>query len=220
MGCGLVSKLAAEAQVLVLGPEVHLFGVLLADLADLVHGVGGKAVVLHRVVHDGGELVADAVQVGRAERQAVAGPQLHQLVFPGDDVRRDDLVDGLGLEIGQDFRLYHRGLGVPGASAQARGDVLPVDSVEVREGHGRRPLDTQQELVLPLSGGALAGETAFGLLALLALPVAVPALHVIGASGFVLANRHFDLPCLPRARPCCWHRGPPRRRSAPRRSSG
>ncbi|KRN56209.1 hypothetical protein IV72_GL000345 [Atopobium minutum] len=220
VGRGLVAQLAAETQVLVLGPEVHLVGVLLADLADLPHGVGCQAVVPHGVVHDGGELVADAVQIGRAERQAVAGSQFHQLVFPGDDVRRGDLVDGLGLEVGQDLRLDHRGLGVPGASAQARGDVLPVDPVEVGEGHGRRPLDAQQEIVLPPSGGALAGEAALGLLALLALPVAVPALHVIGAPGFVLANRHFGLPFQPRPRPCCRHRGPPRRRSAPRRSCG
>lgn len=220
MGRGLVAQLAAEAEVLLLSPEVHLVGVLLANLADLLHGVGCQAVVPHGMVHDGGELVADAVQVGRAERQSVAGPQLHQLVFPGDDVRRGDLVDGLGLEVGQNLRLDHRGLCVPSASAQARGDVLSVDPVEVSEGHGRRSLDAQQEIVLPSSGGALAGEAALGLLALLALPVAVPALHVIGAPGFILANRHFGLPFPPQARLCCRHRGLPRRRSAPRRSCG
>ena len=91
----LVHDLAAEAQVLFLCPEAHLFGLLASDLANLHHRVRVEPVVAHRMIEHGGELVADRVQIGLRLFKHIARPHGLELIFPIENVERGDLIQAL-----------------------------------------------------------------------------------------------------------------------------
>lgn len=153
------------------------------------------------MVEHGGKLVADAAQIRVAVVEAVGGALVLDGVLPAEDVQRRDLRELLLAQIGKNLRLDHVRLVELGGVTQFLVHVLAVEVIEGVKGHIRRSLHLAKEVNLPCVGRLLGLEAALGLLAALPRPILVPALDVVGAANWILANgQRYHRPCRSSAR--------------------
>ena len=182
--------LSRIAPALVLCPEVHFTGFLLAHGAGLLAGVLLQLVVPDGVVEDGAELGVDGSQVNRGVGLPVFVLAVHQLVLPGDDLLRGDAAELQLSEVRQQLCPDDVLLVVPGIFLQAGFHVLGVVVDEAGEGHVHIRRDLVQLLALPGLGLPPGGKAALGGLLPFPLPVGEAVDDPPGIGFLFFVDRH------------------------------
>ena len=170
---GVVGEELAEAEVLLLAPEGHLLGLVLADPGRLGAGVGAEPVVALGVGHDSHELRVERSHVRAGVGLAVPLPSLKDPVLPGEDVLSGDVAEPFLPEERDDLVVDHVLLGVPGVLADEGPHVLAVHLDEVGEAHVEGAARAAQEAVLELVRLLLGGEAPLALVLGVAVDVLV-----------------------------------------------
>ena len=156
---------------LVLCPEQHLVGFLLAHAPRLVAGIFFQPIVFDCVVENRRELVVDALEIGLGVRLAVFIPIAGQGVLPLahmsglDLVQRDFLEERRYLQVNQPF------LAGNGGGLEAVLHILDIQGDEVAEGHTEAACGLADEVTFPLQGFLLGGKATLLLVDGLARPV-------------------------------------------------
>ena len=161
VGRGLVHDGFDEGVELVLRPEQHLVGLLLAHASCLVAGILFQSVVLYRVVEDGDQLVVDDLEIGGRIGLAFFVPVTSQAVLPSSHVCGLDLVQGHFPEEGRDLEVDHPVFAGHGGGLEPLLHILHVDLDEVLETHPQAAVGLINEVPFPLLGFALGVEASF-----------------------------------------------------------
>ena len=186
----LVGDGLGEAEVLVLGPELHLAGLLAAHLVHLVDGVLLQVVVALGVIEDGVELVVDDPQVSGLEAVAVWPRGPREGVLPPDDVDGPYVAHAHVAKERQELALDDALLGEPGVLADPRPHLRLVDLAEVGEGHVHGVVLEGLEVLLPKKRLELGLEPLLRLVPLGPARVAVVELRVEETCLLVLIGWH------------------------------
>lgn len=119
------------------GPEVHLLCLGAADRAGDLAWIHHNSVKFHRMVHDGGHLLVDRVEIGVSVLlPGLRVLRLHELVLPLDDGMRVDVLESCILIVWKNVRLKRPALVLQGRRLQPGLHIPHVSSVELAEGHG------------------------------------------------------------------------------------
>ena len=156
---------------LVLCPEQHFIGFLLAHAPRLVAGIFFQPIVFDCVVENRRELVVDALEIGLGVRLAVFIPVAGQGVLPLAHVSGLDLVQRNFLEERRYLQVDQPFLAGNGGWLEAVLHILDIQRDEVTEGHAEAARGLADKVTFPLQGFLLGGKATLLLVDGLACPV-------------------------------------------------